>query len=217
LMLYIVLGTLYNRYVLQLRGFDQLPQFSAESARYHAVQAMDWVRSGYEGWQGRGSVSLRDHHHDHLNGPAARTPDRTSPAPGNEFVRANNGARGSAAAGKQRAQPEPNPVSHFSQAQQQPSAGPAEPPTQSAPSRPKDIEMGSTKEEKSFLVGEDEDEDANEDITAAATASRARQVQGAATPTPASSTAEQPPAQGQTAAEMRGRVSGEGEDGKIRL
>ncbi|KXN84971.1 hypothetical protein AN958_11816 [Leucoagaricus sp. SymC.cos] len=44
LMTYTVLGTLYNRYVLQLRGYDQIPQFSVESMRYHAREAVDWIQ-----------------------------------------------------------------------------------------------------------------------------------------------------------------------------
>lgn len=40
-MTYTALGTLYNRYVLQLRGFDQIPQFSVESMKYHAREATD--------------------------------------------------------------------------------------------------------------------------------------------------------------------------------
>ena len=43
-MTYTVLGTLYNRYVLQLRGFDQIPQFSVESMRYHGTEAYDWIK-----------------------------------------------------------------------------------------------------------------------------------------------------------------------------
>ncbi|KAF6753319.1 mannose-6-phosphate receptor binding domain-containing protein [Ephemerocybe angulata] len=41
---YTVLGTLYNRYVLQLRGIDQIPQFSIESMRYHSSEAIDWLK-----------------------------------------------------------------------------------------------------------------------------------------------------------------------------
>src|SRR5271154_2003082 len=44
LMTYAVLGTLYNRYVLQLRGVDQIPQFSIESMRYHGSEALDWIK-----------------------------------------------------------------------------------------------------------------------------------------------------------------------------
>lgn len=43
-MTYTVLGTLYNRFVLQLRGFDQIPQFSIESMKYHAREAADWIK-----------------------------------------------------------------------------------------------------------------------------------------------------------------------------
>lgn len=43
-MTYTVFGTLYNRYVLQLRGIDQIPQFSIESMRYHGSEALDWIR-----------------------------------------------------------------------------------------------------------------------------------------------------------------------------
>jgi hypothetical protein len=44
LLTYAVLGTLYNRYVLQLRGVDQIPQFSIESMRYHGGEALDWIK-----------------------------------------------------------------------------------------------------------------------------------------------------------------------------
>ena len=43
-MTYAVLGTLYNRYVLQLRGVDQIPQFSIESMKYHGGEALDWIK-----------------------------------------------------------------------------------------------------------------------------------------------------------------------------
>ncbi|TFK21264.1 mannose 6-phosphate receptor domain-containing protein [Coprinopsis marcescibilis] len=44
LLAYTILGTLYNRFVLQLRGVDQIPQFSIESMRYHATEAIDWAK-----------------------------------------------------------------------------------------------------------------------------------------------------------------------------
>uniref|UniRef100_A0A8H7Y9Y3 Autophagy-related protein 27 n=1 Tax=Psilocybe cubensis TaxID=181762 RepID=A0A8H7Y9Y3_PSICU len=44
LLAYAILGTLYNRYVLQLRGFDQIPQFSIESMKYHGSEAWDWAK-----------------------------------------------------------------------------------------------------------------------------------------------------------------------------
>ena len=43
-MAYTIFGTLYNRYVLQLRGLDQIPQFSFESMKYHAREAVDWFK-----------------------------------------------------------------------------------------------------------------------------------------------------------------------------
>ena len=43
-MTYTVLGVLYNRFVLQLRGFDQIPQFSVESMNYHGREAWDWIK-----------------------------------------------------------------------------------------------------------------------------------------------------------------------------
>ncbi|KAF5343993.1 hypothetical protein D9758_012925 [Tetrapyrgos nigripes] len=44
LTLYLTLGTLYNRYALKLRGFDQLPQFSIEGAKYHVQEMWDVAR-----------------------------------------------------------------------------------------------------------------------------------------------------------------------------
>ncbi|KAJ3511454.1 hypothetical protein NLJ89_g4087 [Agrocybe chaxingu] len=44
LMTYTVLGTLYNRFVLDLRGFDQIPQFSIESMKYHGREAFEWCK-----------------------------------------------------------------------------------------------------------------------------------------------------------------------------
>ncbi|KAG6891625.1 hypothetical protein C0992_001310 [Termitomyces sp. T32_za158] len=43
-LLYFIAGTLYNRYVLHLQGFDQIPRFSIESMRYHASETADWFK-----------------------------------------------------------------------------------------------------------------------------------------------------------------------------
>ncbi|KAG6919865.1 hypothetical protein DXG01_015573 [Tephrocybe rancida] len=43
-LLYLVAGTLYNRFVLNLRGIDQIPRFSFESMQYHAYEAVDWFK-----------------------------------------------------------------------------------------------------------------------------------------------------------------------------
>lgn len=39
-----MLGTLYNRFVLNLRGLDQLPQFTLEGMKYHLHEALDWIK-----------------------------------------------------------------------------------------------------------------------------------------------------------------------------
>lgn len=44
LMTYTILGTLYNRFVLDLHGYDQIPQFSFESMKYHGKEAFEWTR-----------------------------------------------------------------------------------------------------------------------------------------------------------------------------
>jgi cation-dependent mannose-6-phosphate receptor len=48
-MIYLVLGTLYNRFVLGLTGFDQVPQFSFDSALYHAQNAWESLKDYVHG------------------------------------------------------------------------------------------------------------------------------------------------------------------------
>lgn len=43
-MTYTILGTLYNRFVLDLRGYDQIPQFSFESMKYHLKEGFEWTK-----------------------------------------------------------------------------------------------------------------------------------------------------------------------------
>ena len=43
-MTYTILGTLYNRFVLDLRGYDQIPQFSFESMTYHVKEGIEWTK-----------------------------------------------------------------------------------------------------------------------------------------------------------------------------
>jgi hypothetical protein len=43
-MTYTILGTFYNRFVLDLRGYDQIPQFSFESMKYHGKEAFEWTK-----------------------------------------------------------------------------------------------------------------------------------------------------------------------------
>ncbi|KAF7312968.1 PLCXc domain-containing protein [Mycena kentingensis (nom. inval.)] len=58
---YLVIGTLYNYFALNLRGGDLVPKFSATSMVYHSREAADIAR---EWWQtsgpGRGQFGLRD-------------------------------------------------------------------------------------------------------------------------------------------------------------
>ncbi|KAJ7581271.1 mannose-6-phosphate receptor binding domain-containing protein [Mycena floridula] len=58
MILYIVLGTLYNRFILNLRGFDQIPQFSFESMKYHSMDAWTWCKETYEKWSSGQNVRL---------------------------------------------------------------------------------------------------------------------------------------------------------------
>ncbi|KAL0952188.1 hypothetical protein HGRIS_008799 [Hohenbuehelia grisea] len=44
LMGYLVLGTLYNRFVLGLQGFDQVPRFSFAGMAYHSQQAFEYFK-----------------------------------------------------------------------------------------------------------------------------------------------------------------------------
>jgi hypothetical protein len=49
-MLYLVCGTLYNRFVLNLSGFDQIPQFSLTSLKYHVTAAFESIRDVFGGF-----------------------------------------------------------------------------------------------------------------------------------------------------------------------
>jgi hypothetical protein len=117
-MAYTIFGTLYNRYVLQLRGFDQIPQFSLESMKYHAREAIDWFKDimtiMYENNQRRGSDG---------GGLPFRRPGSSSNAPnpfshhtqsnaGNEFARPQANRTESTTR-----RPDINPVSHQHQVQ----------------------------------------------------------------------------------------------------
>lgn len=136
-MTYTVLGTLYNRFVLQLRGFDQIPQFSIESMKYHGREAWDWVRDmtaaldvggsagrgGGQGYNGIPSGGLHMpnpvSHHSQAAG-FARNDDPEENAPlnnsglgggGADFIRPQPNRNRSAAFQRM----EINPVSHQSQ------------------------------------------------------------------------------------------------------
>ncbi|KAK2462896.1 hypothetical protein APHAL10511_005094 [Amanita phalloides] len=114
---YTILGTLYNRYVLHLRGYDQIPQFSMESMKYHVVEAFDWLKdmitilyaNSHIGGENDGGLPLRrpGGSADGLNPLSHFTQSRE----GNEFVRPqptrNEAVR----------RHDINPVSHQSQVQ----------------------------------------------------------------------------------------------------
>ncbi|KAF8890094.1 mannose-6-phosphate receptor binding domain-containing protein [Infundibulicybe gibba] len=149
LMLYAVLGTLYNRYVLQLRGFDQIPQFSIESMKYHGSEAWGWLQDVITGLS-----TGREYSSGHL----ATNGSRGAPNPvshhsqsgdvGSEFTRPQNGAR-TGFSGDART----NPVSHQSQVIQQPQSPlPPSPPPKSSPPPA----AASTNKQEFALVGDEE-------------------------------------------------------------
>ncbi|KAG6845559.1 hypothetical protein H0H87_007237, partial [Tephrocybe sp. NHM501043] len=130
-LLYLVAGTLYNRFVLRLHGMDQIPRFSIESMRYHASEAVDWIkdltgiasnqynyRMPEEGLssttgsvfphsaQGTGGINPVSHHTQVSSPPPAE-------GAGGGFVRPYPARTTSTSAGKR---PEINPVSHQAQA-----------------------------------------------------------------------------------------------------
>jgi hypothetical protein len=159
-MLYIVLGTLYNRYVLHLTGFDQIPQFSLESMKYHGGEAVEWFRDAmsrfYEGGQRMGTNPVSHQTQAGVGDPNAGV-----------FVRAPR--RGNASGARR---VETNPVSHQNQAQAAGMDGFGRPkPASRVPEVPKargrgfDVERGSgaaTREEREFMLGDDEDEEGEE-------------------------------------------------------
>ncbi|KAF9265270.1 mannose 6-phosphate receptor domain-containing protein [Marasmius fiardii PR-910] len=163
LMLYLLFGTLYNRYVLRLRGFDQIPQFSVEAFKYHAFEALDWFKDfmskGYEGTQ-RGTTNPVSHQAGvDVGAGFSRDSGGAAQSPGVE--------RGFVRPGAQR--PSTNPVSHHTNANVD-SASNINPVTVSQsvppfspplPAKKKDKDTGlATTEERAFMLGDaDEDED----------------------------------------------------------
>ena len=59
--IYLICGTLYNRYVLELHGFEQIPKFSVEAVRWHLKEGLSWAR-GYESWQSGAGLNPVSHH-----------------------------------------------------------------------------------------------------------------------------------------------------------
>ena len=191
LMGYAVLGTLYNRYVLQLRGVDQIPQFSFESMRYHGSEAWDWITDIISGLDIGGHRSGGTLYGGHPSGPPSggpRTPNPVShhsqnsgPVPPDDLEE-NGGLDKSSNSGfirpqksKNKASPfqrlETNPVSHQSQVFAGSLSFSAASPPPSHPQHQHDLppqdhrlstdRQGSTREEGDFIPGDD-DEDAEE-------------------------------------------------------
>ncbi|KAF8915435.1 hypothetical protein CPB85DRAFT_1294455 [Mucidula mucida] len=147
LMLYLTLGTVYNRFVLNLRGFDQIPSFSLEGFRYHASEALDWFRdtmSGlYEGGQG-GRYEL----------PRTNPVSHQTGVDGGEtggFVRLGRN--------RPDAQPSTNPVSHQSQVNASQPRPPSTPPPPSPTTTIRPAPPSDKEEERPFMVGDDDDDD----------------------------------------------------------
>lgn len=136
-MTYAVLGTLYNRFVLQLRGVDQIPQFSIESMRYHGSEAWDWIKdiisglnagSGGAPYGGRpsglpsGGLRMPNpvSHHSQNSGTGPSGPPNDSDLEVNRGLdKSSNGGFIRPQQSKNRGSPfqrlETNPVSHQSQ------------------------------------------------------------------------------------------------------
>ncbi|KAK0461741.1 mannose-6-phosphate receptor binding domain-containing protein [Desarmillaria tabescens] len=149
LMLYLTLGTLHNRYVLRLRGFDQIPQFNIESMRYHLKEGVDlfkdWMAGMYEGGQGAGWTRTGG-----FGG-------RTNPVSHQSGVDAGDFERGFVRPPRNGTAGRTNPISHQSQVQN-PQPQP-QPDLQPQPQHPKRKEEGTTEERAPFMLGDDDDDD----------------------------------------------------------
>ncbi|KAF8799901.1 mannose 6-phosphate receptor domain-containing protein [Phlegmacium glaucopus] len=198
LMTYTVLGTLYNRYVLQLRGVDQIPQFSFESMRYHGGEALDWIKDIITGLDigghrsngtpygglpaGRPSGGLR------TSNPVSHHSQTSGSGPPGDFEENGGLDNGNTSGGgfirpqqsKNRPPPfqrlETNPVSHQSQviAQSLSFSAAASPPPSQSQHHTDDLPQGrrlatdrrgSTKEERDFMLGDDEDAEELTDVS----------------------------------------------------
>jgi hypothetical protein len=178
---YLVLGTLYNRYILQLRGFDQIPQFSLEAMKYHGREGVEWFRDVmsqlYEGgqrhgWGGSVPRSWNANNADSFGvgsqlpgGGGFRRPTPRNTASTNSFshqaqVDVGNGESPSnltdegAGVRPSSKAPDINPTSHHNQSAVPP---PAQRPT---PLPAKKFEsVPSSREERTFMLGDDDEED----------------------------------------------------------
>lgn len=157
-----MLGTLYNRYVLQLRGFDQIPQFSIESMKYHAREAADWTKdilAAYSAGGNGGDVPGRS---------AAANPFSHQTQANEELnINDNNSFVRPPATFTRSPQADTNPVSHHTQSRAEtqsirnspvpPPPTPKQTPVQITPRRVALGSRGPTKEEQDFMLGEEEE------------------------------------------------------------
>ena len=194
-MTYAVLGTLYNRYVLQLRGVDQIPQFSIESMSYHGREAWDWIKDMISGLNIGGHRSGGTPYGGRPSGfPSGgpRTPNPVSHHSQNsgsgppDDLEENGGLDKSSSSGfirpqqsKSRASPfqrlDINPVSHQSQVFAESLSFPTASSPQSQPQHHHDLlpqghrlatdRRGSTNEEQNFVPGDDEDAEELVDVS----------------------------------------------------
>ncbi|KAF8079323.1 mannose-6-phosphate receptor binding domain-containing protein [Lyophyllum atratum] len=184
--LYLVAGTIYNRFVLNLRGVDQIPKFSLESMRYHASEALDWIKDlvgGHGGGGGYGRMNTNDFGAPSAGGGAfpssAQSTGGINPVSHQAGTTPREGSEGAGGGGglvrPQHARTmsggarrtEINPVSH--QALMSAQLGPAQPnapsqppaaqPTRKEKHRPKGFDLESSMQEQEFMLGGDEDED----------------------------------------------------------
>ena len=187
-MTYAVFGTLYNRYVLQLHGVDQIPQFSIESMMYHGSEAWDWIKdiisglnigghgSGATPYGGRPSGGPRtpnpvSHHTQSSGSGPSGSPDGLDVNGG--LDKSGNGGFIRPQQSKNRGSPfqrlETNPVSHQSQVFAESLSFPA---TSQHPSQPQHHDdlptqdsRGSTKGVGDFIPGDDEDAEELVDVS----------------------------------------------------
>lgn len=165
-MTYTVSGTLYNRYVLQLRGFDQIPQFSIESMKYHAREAIDWIKDILAAYNVGGNGGGLPY--------ASRTPamnpvSHHTQASEEHNINTNTFVRPQTHLTRPSSQRDTNPVSHHTQTQIEegradPSLNsPPPPPPKTSLSQfvPRRVDLGSrgpTRQEREFLLGDEGDE-----------------------------------------------------------
>ncbi|KAJ3550907.1 hypothetical protein NMY22_g136 [Coprinellus aureogranulatus] len=165
---YTVLGTLYNRYVLQLRGFDQIPQFSLESMKYHTFEAIDWLKDI------AATLDIPGNH------PYERARNPRTPNPVSHQAQAGGFSLhdDEANIGFSRQQPETNPVSHQTQVlaaeaqragepqslSQLPTSAPPPPKLMTGARVPVKLQVReASKAEREFMLGEEDEDDDDED------------------------------------------------------